>query len=235
MLNVVITGASRGIGRAIAKRFPLEDFQVYGTCTTKESIPSSNLFSDFFISDFKHIEEIHSCAEWLTKLKPDILINNAGINIIAPFLELSYSDFLDMQSVNLYAPLLLCKAVLPNMISNGFGRILNISSIWGLVGKEYRTSYAVSKFGLDGLTLSLSSEYSSMNILCNCLSPGFTKTDLTKSVLGEQGMARLSESIPIRRLAKPEEIAELAYWLASPNNSYVTGQNFAIDGGFTRV
>ena len=235
MLSVVITGASRGIGHAIAKRFSAAGFEVYGTCTSTQSIPNSNFVSDFFVSDFTTSGGILSCSKWISNLKPDILINNAGINKITPFLDLSYSDFLEIQSVNLHAPLLLCKAVLPHMISNSFGRILNISSIWGLIGKEFRTSYSVSKFGLDGLTLSLSAEFSSLNILSNCLSPGFTDTDLTQSILGSDGISNLAKSIPIRRLAQPDEIAEFAFWLASPINTYVTGQNFAIDGGFSRV
>ncbi len=235
MPSVIVTGSSRGIGLAIARRFALDGYEVYGTCTSQQSIPQLDLFKDIFVADFTHQDDIVSCAEWACSVQPSVLINNAGINKISPFLELSYSDFLQIQMVNLHAPLVITQSVLPSMIHNNFGRILNIASIWGLIGKEFRTSYSVSKFGLDGFSLSLSAEYSSSNILTNCISPGFTNTELTQNILGTEGIDLLTKSIPIRRLAEPPEIAEFVFWLSSPLNTYITGQNFAIDGGFSRV
>ena len=116
-----------------------------------------------------------------------------------------------------------------------WGRIINVSSIWGKIGKEYRASYMASKFALDGMTLAISSEHAKDGILANCISPGFTNTELTQKNLGTKGIKKMISKVPIGRIAKPSEIAEIIFWLASKNNSYVTGQNIAIDGGFTRV
>ena len=121
------------------------------------------------------------------------------------------------------------------MKKKGWGRILNISSIWGIIGKEYRASYMASKFAIDGITLAIAAEYSKDGILANCLSPGFTDTQLTRNILGRDRINQLSEHIPIKRMAKTNEIAELALWLCSEKNSYVSGQNIPIDGGFSRV
>jgi 3-oxoacyl-[acyl-carrier protein] reductase len=118
---------------------------------------------------------------------------------------------------------------------NKWGRIVNISSIWGSISKEYRSAYSSSKFGLDGMTASLAAEVSSMGILANSVSPGFIDTDLTRQILGEKGIDEIQANIPIKRLGKPHEIASFVSWLVSNENSYISGQNIMIDGGFTRV
>jgi 3-oxoacyl-[acyl-carrier protein] reductase len=116
-----------------------------------------------------------------------------------------------------------------------WGRIVNISSVLGKISKEYRGSYSTSKFALDGMTSALAAEVARYGILANCVAPGFIDTQLTRTVLGEKGMAEMTSKIPIGRLGKPEEIAAFIVWLASPDNTYISGQNIAIDGGFTRV
>ena len=121
------------------------------------------------------------------------------------------------------------------MKSKGWGRIVNVSSIWGKIGKEFRASYSASKFALDGLTLAIAAEHSQDGILANCIAPGFTDTELTRRVLGNEGIIQLSEMVPLRRMATSKEIANFTAWLGSNENTYITGQNIAIDGGFTRV
>jgi len=116
-----------------------------------------------------------------------------------------------------------------------WGRIVNISSIWGKIGKEYRASYAASKFALDGITLSIAAEHSQDGIIANCVAPGFTDTELTRRVLGDEGIAELLAKVPLRRMASIEEIASFVTWLGSNENTYISGQNIAIDGGFSRV
>jgi NAD(P)-dependent dehydrogenase (short-subunit alcohol dehydrogenase family) len=125
--------------------------------------------------------------------------------------------------------------LIPGMRSRGWGRIVNLSSILGKVSKEFRAAYSTSKFGLDGMTAALAAEVAADGILANCVAPGFIDTDLTRSILGEQGIAELVSRIPIKRLGTPEEIAAFVVWLAGPENTYLSGQNIAIDGGFTRV
>ena len=112
---------------------------------------------------------------------------------------------------------------------------MNISSIFGKVSKAHRASYSACKFALDGMTVALAAEHSVNGVLANCVAPGFIDTDLTRRMLGEAGIAQVLAGVPIGRLGKVEEIARLVLWLSSDENSFVTGQNIAIDGGFSRV
>jgi NAD(P)-dependent dehydrogenase (short-subunit alcohol dehydrogenase family) len=171
----------------------------------------------------------------LEDLAPDILVNNAGINRNAPFAEIDPDDFAEIQRVNLIAPMLLCRAVTPGMRRNGWGRVVNICSIWSKVVRPGRASYAASKFGLDGLTAALAAEVAADGVLVNAVSPGFIDTELTRQTVPADQIAALAAEVPIGRLGRPEEIAALVAWLAGPDNTYVSGQNIAIDGGFTRV
>lgn len=232
--TAVVTGATRGIGRAIAFQLQAAGAHVIGT-GTHEKVSERDAFNEYLCADFTSIEGIRACAEAVREIAPDILVNNAGINKIAPFVEIPLEDFLRIQQVNVTAPFALCQAALPGMKSRNWGRIVNIGSIWGTIGKEYRASYSASKFALDGLTLAMAIEYARDGILANCVAPGFTDTELTRSVLGENGIARIVANVPIGRLAETDEIARLVTWLASEENTYITGQNFAIDGGFTRA
>ncbi len=121
------------------------------------------------------------------------------------------------------------------MRTRGWGRIVNLASIFGVISKPQRGAYSTSKFALDGMTAALAVEVASEGILANCVAPGFVDTELTHRILGEAGIAELAAATPVGRLARPEEIAELVAWLAGPVNTYLTGQNVVIDGGFTRV
>jgi NAD(P)-dependent dehydrogenase (short-subunit alcohol dehydrogenase family) len=231
--RALITGGTRGIGRAIAERLVRDGMEVFITgrseCT---DVPAScrQLKVDFLSDNSRKafIAEIGG-------MEFDVAINNAGINKIAPFCEIDPNDFDEIHTANLKAPFEVCQAVLPHMISRGWGRIVNISSILGHIGREFRASYSASKFGLDGMTAALAAEVAKKGILANCVGPGFIDTDLTREVLGEDGMKKLSSTIPIGRLGQPEEIAALVCWLAGPNNTYLSGQNIIIDGGFSRV
>ena len=121
------------------------------------------------------------------------------------------------------------------MRKKGWGRIVNVTSIFGVISKELRGAYSASKFGLDGLTAALAAEAAADGVLANCVAPGFIDTDLTRRVLGPRGMAEMAKRIPARRLGKPAEIAALVAWLAGPENTYLSGQQVVIDGGFSRV
>jgi len=227
----VVTGGTRGIGRAIALKLKECDFHVFIT-GTQAGVSSEFEYQAVDLSVPKSVTEF---CEFLRDLKPDVLVNNAGINVINNFSDISLADFSLIQQVNITAAFQLCQAVLPGMREKRGGRIINIASIWSKISKTGRAAYTASKFALDGLTTSLAAEVAADNILVNCVSPGFIDTDLTRSTLGEAGMKIIAEQIPAKRLAKPEEIAALVAWLAGPENTYISGQNIIIDGGFTRV
>jgi NAD(P)-dependent dehydrogenase (short-subunit alcohol dehydrogenase family) len=234
--KVVVTGASRGIGRAVAAAFRDEGAYVIGTRTRASGDdPAAAGCDEWIAADFSDRGQLADCARLLRTIEPDVLINNAGINKIAPFTEILADDFLRIQQVNVFAPFLLCQAVIPGMKRKGWGRIVNISSIWGKISKEFRASYSASKFALDGMTLAIAAEHSGDGILANCVAPGFTDTELTRRVLGDAGIEQLVAMVPARRMADVDEIAHLVAWLGGQGNSYVTGQNIAIDGGFSRV
>ena len=229
---VLVTGATRGIGAAVAKEFCAQGARVIGTGTKEDGGGSLH---EHLQVDFSSMEELQAFADEVKNIKPDILINNAGINKNAPFLEITPKDFSIINQVNVFSPFLLCQAVIPGMVEKKWGRIINIASIWGKISRQYRASYSASKFALDGLTLALAAEYAENGILANCVSPGFTDTELTSKTLGESGINEILKIIPIGRMATPSEIASFVVWLASPMNSYISGQNIAIDGGFSRV
>jgi len=231
--KVLVTGASRGIGAEIAREFSARGAYVIGTRTAPGQ--AEELCAEWLVADFSDPVQIESCARAVAELRPDVLINNAGINKIGPFAEIEAADFLRIQQINVFAPFRLCQAAIPGMVDKRWGRIVNISSIWGKIGKEFRASYAASKFALDGITLALAAEHSRSGILANCVAPGFTDTELTRRVLGEDGIRQLTAMVPLHRMASPGDIAHFVAWLGSEENGYITGQNIAIDGGFSRV
>lgn len=232
--KVFVTGASRGIGRAIAQAFRDEGAWVIGTHTGRNE-EMKDVCNEWVAADFSHIEQITACADYVRRAAPDIIINNAGINKIAPFVEIIPSDFLMIQQVNVFAPFLLCQAAIPAMKRKGWGRIVNVSSVWGKISKAHRAPYSASKFAIDGMTLALAAEHSADGIIANSIAPGIIDTELTRRVLGEPGIRSLVSSVPARRLGKADEIARLVLWLASEENTFLAGQNIAIDGGLTRV
>jgi NAD(P)-dependent dehydrogenase (short-subunit alcohol dehydrogenase family) len=231
--TALVTGATRGIGRAIVACLKNQGARVIGAGTAAAS--SIGDLDDYVQADFSIHEDIVACAARVSKLAPDILVNNAGINKIAPFTEISLEDFTRIQRVNVTAPFALCQAAVGPMRERGWGRIVNVSSIWGKISKEQRASYSAAKFAIDGFTLALALEYARYGVLANCVAPGFTDTELTRKVLGELQIAQLIQSVPAGRLANVDEIARLVAWLAGTENTFVTGQNIAIDGGFTRA
>ncbi|VEN74480.1 3-oxoacyl-(acyl-carrier-protein) reductase FabG [Candidatus Desulfarcum epimagneticum] len=229
----VVTGATRGIGYAIASRLLEEGAHVIGTGTRPEgSIPTG---CEFRCVDFSDLDHASIFAKELSEIEPDILINNAGINKIDSFEKINPEDFDFIQRINVRAPFLLCRSVLPGMKRKKWGRIVTISSIFGHISKEFRASYSASKFAVDGMTAALSAEVAGDGILANCVAPGFINTELTRSILGKEGIADLVSRIPAGRLGKAEEVAALVAWLVGPENTYISGQNIIIDGGFSRV
>jgi 3-oxoacyl-[acyl-carrier protein] reductase len=231
MKRILITGTTRGIGESIARKFKSNNWIVIGVGTREINLP--DYLDQYIKCDLR--SDLESLCSVAKSLNVDTLINNAGINIIDDFLNVNSEDFLNVHSVNVYAPFRLSQSVIPYMLQNNWGRIVNISSVWGKISKQGRASYSSSKFGIDGLTLAMANEFASKGILCNCVAPGFIDTEMTWKNLGSIGVEKILESVPIHRLAKVEEVAELVYMLGSEQNTYISGQNIAIDGGFTRA
>ena len=237
---VLITGGTNGIGKSIAKNFYNNGFIVLVTGTNTKIIDRINneknpkytaIKSDFSKESF-HIDLKDNLKE---VEKIDILINNAGINKIDNFTQTKTEDFNKLINVNLKASYEISKIVVEKMLNNNFGRIINISSIFGKLSKPKRSLYSMTKFGIHGLTVSLAAELSSKNILTNTVSPGFINTDLTRKILSENEIKSLSKQVPIERFGNPDEVAELVIFLSSEKNTYISGQNIFIDGGFSIV
>jgi 3-oxoacyl-[acyl-carrier protein] reductase len=233
--KIFITGASRGIGREIAKEFRSRGGYVIGTRTSDSVSTDDGYCNQWFSADFANMDEIINCAEFLKKSSIDILINNAGINKNASFIDIKIEDFNEIQKVNLTAPFLLCQAAIPAMKRKKWGRIINISSIWGKISMTHRAAYSASKFAIDGMTLALSAEFAADGIMANSIAPGFINTELTRKMLNKAEIANLIAKVPIQRLGETSEIAKFVLWLSSEENTFISGQNIAIDGGFSRV
>lgn len=231
--RAVVTGATRGIGRAIAERLLADGAAVTATGTTADGTAPDGC--EYRAVDFADDAATEAFAAELEALAPDVLVNNAGINRNAPFAEIDPRDFNEIHRINLAAPMHLCRAVVPGMRRTGWGRIVNICSVWSKVVRPGRASYAASKFGLDGLTAALAAEIAVDGVLVNAVSPGFIDTELTRQTVSADQIAALAAEVPIGRLGRPDEIAALVAWLAGPENTYVSGQNISIDGGFSRV
>jgi 3-oxoacyl-[acyl-carrier protein] reductase len=228
--NILITGASRGIGKSIAKEFHKLGANILGTSTTKSL--KKNRFELIKVNFFNK-KELKIFCDYLKNKKIDILINNAGINKISSIENININDVRNILYINLEIPTLITSIVSKNMIKKKNGKIINISSIFGLISKEKRSSYSSSKFGILGLTKSSALDLANKNILINSISPGFIDTDLTRKILKISGMKKIAKTIPMRRLGDIKEVANLSIFLASNYNTYITGQNIVIDGGFT--
>jgi len=215
MNKILITGSSRGIGKSIKELLEKNGYD----CLT----PSRY---ELDISLPKSIKEY--CKD----IEVSGLINCAGINILGDIKSLNFEDTTNMLNSNLVTPLFLIKEVSVAMKKNKYGKIINISSIWGLRSKEYRTLYSMTKFGLNGMTKALARELGEYNILVNSIAPGYVNTEMTQQNIPLKQQEEIKETIPLRRFAESNEIAELVLFLISEKNSYMTGEVITIDGGF---
>lgn len=238
----LITGGTRGIGKAIADVFHTSGAELYLTGTNPEMISElNNRMKELCIEnihylavDFNDDISVEKFLEQLQAIpKIDICVNNAGINLVNEFENASEEEFLKIQKVNVFAPRRVLSIIVPKMKAQKYGRIVNIASIWSVINRPGRTSYGISKNAIVGLTKSLAIELASSNIMVNAVSPGFTMTELTMQTNTSEQLVKLENRIAIKRLADPIEQANVVAFLCSDQNSYMTGQNLVVDGGYT--
>ena len=235
----IITGASRGIGREIAKTLAREKIKVIANYYNSEKqaielqkeLKQENIEIDIIKADVSKREDVKKLVKFAIEKygKIDILVNNAGISEYKLFSDETDEDWNRVINTNLYSAFAMCQEVIPNMIYNKSGCIINISSIWGLVGASLEVIYSVSKAGMDGLTKALAKELGPSNIRVNSIAPGAIDTDMNKNMTREE-WKELKEEIPIERIGLPEDIAKCVKWLIE--DSYTTGQVISINGGW---
>jgi 3-oxoacyl-[acyl-carrier protein] reductase len=229
---VFISGASRGIGTAIAENFAELGYTVIGTSRSEFEfkIKLDNLIP--LALDISNRDSINNCVEYLKdkNLKPSILVNNAGITSDQLFLRMKDEEWDNVIATNLTGTFNLTRALIKNMIKSKYGRIINISSVSGLMGNPGQVNYSSAKAGLSGFTKSLAKEVGSRGITVNSVAPGFIETDMT-AYLDDNAKTKLIEDIPLKRLGSVQDISDLVIFLSSEDASYITGQTISVDGG----
>ncbi len=241
---VLVTGATRGIGKQISDDLYALGAQLILTGTNKEVIESLNKKADdseahrrdYLLADFNDpvsTEDFFDAVKRFNRI--DVCINNAGINRINYIDKVCDEDWAEINAVNITTPLFITREISRIMKKNKYGRIVNISSIFGSISKQKRVLYSMSKFAIQGLTVASSLDLAKYNILVNSVSPGFVHTDLTESILSKKEMDQLANQVPLGRFARPKEISKAVMFLASKDNTYITGQNIIVDGGFVNI
>lgn len=218
-MKALITGGSRGIGQATAKLFADRGYEVLIPSRQELDLLDSGSV-DRFIA--------RSSGEVI-----DTIVNNAGINEIGLLEHVPDSQLEQMLMTDLISPIRLLRGLIPQLRKSLAGRIVNIGSVWAVVSKEGRSVYSAAKNGLHGITNALAIELSQTGILVNTVCPGFTRTELTQKNNTPEEIECLNRQIPLGRMAEPDEIAKLVYFLGSTENTYITGQKIVIDGGYT--
>lgn len=240
MKTVLITGASRGIGREIAKRLSLEDYRIIINYNKSEK-EAKSLESEIRkkgkdalaikadIRKFDEVQEMFNIVKNRFK-GVDILINNAGISSYKLFQDIDEESWDEIFDVNVKGVYNSIHAALPYMIEQKSGRILNMTSIWGIVGGSMECHYSATKGAINALTKALAQELGYSGITVNAIAPGAVNTNMTNEI-GKDNLDYLCEDIPMGRLAEPSEIAELVAFMISDKNSYMTGQIISPNGG----
>lgn len=230
----IVTGASRGIGRSIAKELACSGITVVANYNKSEEAAQKlkkELNIDIVKADVSKKDGVQQLVNYtLEKYKKiDILINNAGIAKSQLITDVTDEDWHEMINTNLYSTFAMTREVARNMISNKQGNIINISSIWGMVGASMESVYSVTKAGIDALTKSLAKELGPSNIRVNSIAPGMIDTDMN-SEWSKEELEQIKEEIPLYRIGKPEDIAKCVKWLIE--DTYTTGQVISINGGW---
>lgn len=236
---IIVTGASRGIGKEIAKTLSREGNIIIANYNKseedarnlKEELEKENLAIDIFKADVSKREEAKELVRFaLEKYKRiDVLINNAGISENKLFTDVSDEDWNRIINTNLYSAFCMTQEVLPNMIHNKSGNIINISSVWGMVGASCEAIYSISKAGIDAMTKSLAKELGPSNIRVNSIAPGIIDTEMNKN-LNLDDIEELKNEIPLGKIGRTSDIAKCVKWLIE--DEYTSGQIISINGGW---
>lgn len=236
---IIITGASRGIGREIAKELAEEGEKVIANYNKseeaannlKEELNKKNIEIDIVQADVSKREDAKRLAQYALKKygRIDVLINNAGIAEYKLFTDETDEDWQKIMNTNLYSAFAMSQEVIPNMIHNKKGCIINMSSAWGVVGGSLEVIYSISKAGLDGLTKALAKELGPSNIRVNSIAPGMINTKMNDKFNKEE-IEELKEEIPLEKIGEPSDIAKCVKWLIE--DTYTTGQVISINGGW---
>ena len=231
---VFITGVSRGIGLEIAKCFLNDGYFVIGTSRSNFNLGEA-LDSDHCLHiplDVTDRDQVKNCMEQIkTQEKiPNVLINNAGITKDQLFLRMKDEDWDEVINSNLTGVFNITKLFIKFMVKDRSGKIINISSVAGLMGNPGQVNYSSSKAGLGGFTRSLAKEVAARNITVNCIAPGFIETDMTNHFKSDE-LDNILKTIPANKMGNPQDIANLALFLASSGGDYITGQTISVDGG----
>ena len=241
----VVTGSSRGIGRAVACALAEAGFDVCVNCSSESSLPAARelaaeLEADCGVRAIAVAANVADAAEAAALIdaaheafgRIDVLVNNAGITRDGLLARMKEEDFDAVVNVNLKGTFNCCKAAARRMMKQRYGRIVNMSSVVGVAGNAGQANYAASKAGVIGLTKSIARELAARNITCNAVAPGFISTDMTDALSDKQREAIVGR-IASKRLGEPEDVAALVRFLASEEAGYITGQTICIDGGMS--
>lgn len=236
---VIVTGASRGIGRNIATTLAKKGYIVIANYNKSENkaielqqnLEKENINIDIFKADVSNRDEVKQLVQFVINKykKIDCVINNAGIDQVKMFLDITDVDWNNMISNNLNSVFYMCQEVLPYMIHEKNGVIINISSIWGVTGASCESHYAVSKAGVDALTKSLAKEMGPSNIRINSIAPGFIDTEMNNN-LNEEEKKEIKEEIPLQKIGKVEDVSRTVEWIIE--DEYITGQVISVNGGW---
>ena len=235
-----ITGATRGIGKSIALKLASCGYDIAINYRTENDDLTKLLneirgFNVRCIAVCGDVSDFEACTNMIKQIisgfgKIDVLVNNAGITRDMLLMRMKESDFTDVINVNLVGTFNITKNVIPYMMKQKNGRIINISSVVGITGNAGQTNYSASKAGIIGFTKSLAKEVGSRNILVNAVAPGFIQTDMT-NILKDEIKQELIKNIPLKRFGNATDVANVVKFLASEESSYITGQVINIDGG----